>query len=944
MKLSRNPITYRRQIASEILQGATAQAGGTILVDGLSGMGKTYFLRELAFQARQDKRWTVTFLSADRIEASERYSFLERFFAAGIAPDWDFETESKKQPLALARSCVRHLVDTQNPKAPGHFILIDDIQWIDEDSARVLRHLIPRVNRRNVVFACAARSPHAESSLAEFLAQAATTNPQDQRFEIEPLEEQEILALALERFGMTISRNIASELREVTGGSFLGVDSIFSQVTPEEIEQLHLTWEFPIRRSDVENPMLGIFQELTPKAQQIAQIICLAEHELSRQTLTAAAQTLQIPNAIDEVVQSGIIRESGFGRSLVPQHELIGAAIRNTVDGDFARQVYRVLADLTSGFRSVWHRFHGAETWGPELHEHVKKYVAEASDQLQFNNVIDILRMALDLTADPAVRQELITDLVIISIRAKSGYQCLDLLAEIETFPYSMLREFLILMLRVYQVDATYPEDRVTEVLQTPCRTPDEAALQGFLLFTLVMVLMRSEQRDRIPDLLPAARAFMARGPQHAADVADSRLAWMIAPQEYFVLLDCIEIVLADLEQDAPKVRAALPALTARVKNLPPDGLKVDAITMLAGVTMAVGETQAAHQLASEAVELLDRGVTESWSSATPRIIQAHTLLLLGHYREAHLALDHFDEISHDTLDLEARLTGAALRAKLLSITQGEDPDLYIAQAKRLWDFHWEHYGRDLSIMAKVEHARATGKAQEILDITASTPLRQTSTTMHGFLTYRVHTLIDLGHLEEARALVADLAARRGRSWYEHWGSLAWLQARLAQASGDFKQATELYKSARQEQTYPLTWALTSQDYGAFLMDQRDYTKAIHILQQTVTKLEELGAAAYLPRARELLATASQQNQVSHTDVLESMTQREHEVAELLAEGLSNKAIATKLVVSQSTVRFHVSNILRKLQLDSRSEVAMALHDSLQNTGFDEPPNILRGA
>src|SRR5690606_17163030 len=112
-------------------------------------MGKTYFLREVAQQARQREFWPVTFLSADRIERGEPYSFIERFLAAGFAPNWDFETESKKQPLAVARACVRHLLDNATGPEHGHIILIDDAHWIDDESARVLRHLIPRVNRRN---------------------------------------------------------------------------------------------------------------------------------------------------------------------------------------------------------------------------------------------------------------------------------------------------------------------------------------------------------------------------------------------------------------------------------------------------------------------------------------------------------------------------------------------------------------------------------------------------------------------------------------------------------------------------------------------------------------------------------------------------------------------------------------------------------------------------
>ncbi len=60
------------------------------------------------------------------------------------------------------------------------------------------------------------------------------------------------------------------------------------------------------------------------------------------------------------------------------------------------------------------------------------------------------------------------------------------------------------------------------------------------------------------------------------------------------------------------------------------------------------------------------------------------------------------------------------------------------------------------------------------------------------------------------------------------------------------------------------------------------------------------------------------------------LTQREGEVLALLAEGLTNPAIAERLVMSRSTVKFHVSNILSKLGVSSRTEaVALALQHNL---------------
>jgi DNA-binding NarL/FixJ family response regulator len=62
----------------------------------------------------------------------------------------------------------------------------------------------------------------------------------------------------------------------------------------------------------------------------------------------------------------------------------------------------------------------------------------------------------------------------------------------------------------------------------------------------------------------------------------------------------------------------------------------------------------------------------------------------------------------------------------------------------------------------------------------------------------------------------------------------------------------------------------------------------------------------------------------------ESLTPREQDVLKLLAQGLQNKEIAAELVISERTVKFHVSSILSKLDAGNRTEaVAIAAQHGL---------------
>jgi len=108
-----------------------------------------------------------------------------------------------------------------------------------------------------------------------------------------------------------------------------------------------------------------------------------------------------------------------------------------------------------------------------------------------------------------------------------------------------------------------------------------------------------------------------------------------------------------------------------------------------------------------------------------------------------------------------------------------------------------------------------------------------------------------------------------------------------------------------------------------YLLKDMEPEDIIHSIKQAT-----LGKLALSDRLTTVITESWSKPQEPQKDLLKKLTEREHQILALLTKGMSNKSIANKLKIKETTVKVHVKNLLKKLNLHSRLEAAVLLIDT----------------
>lgn len=325
----------------------------------------------------------------------------------------------------------------------------------------------------------------------------------------------------------------------------------------------------------------------------------------------------------------------------------------------------------------------------------------------------------------------------------------------------------------------------------------------------------------------------------------------------------------------------------------------------------------------------------------------ARTLRDLGHLAEAHA-------VAVETVELEARLGhpprrwgnapsivhgielalgDAGALAALRRDAQAEpDPHYRLAvhQAIAAWQARLHGPPSAKEVVAEVAAARDAAAL-------AGCPRCGRELTV-----YVAEVLARVGLVEDARRELAAWEAGATSDYLMRrvWGTRA--QAAIASASGDDAEAISLL-NALIEELEPeglledLLWARL--DLGSVLA-RVDRARSVEEYSAAAALAEQTGALSQgriaTQALRRLGVRAWRRGRAAGGDGLAALTAREREVARLVAGGDSNREIGEALLVSPKTVERHITNVLAKLGLRNRTELAALVRSSLVRGSPDE--------
>jgi DNA-binding CsgD family transcriptional regulator len=937
----------REQELAELLgwrSAALAGHGGLALLTGPPGIGKTRLAEELAGRARQDGHRVLWGRAVEDQGAPPLWMWRRILGAVGGDGAWAQLTEGAAAPgarsddLAAARyRAAATAVDTITAAADaaGLVVVLEDLHWADQASLFLLRELAAELPESRLLVLVTARDDAGDPWRAT-LGDLARL-PARRALRLTALNEAAVAAI-MKAAGVTVTPALSRLVYARSDGNPLYVTTLARLLArePGSPADGHALSRFVGSSAEVSGLVRSLLRGLDDDAAAVLAAASVLGEDFDPALVAAVGQaTSEVPAALAAAEQRGLVSPLlGRPGSWRFTHALVRDGIYAGIPED----------------QRVWLHQRAAAALEPLARQAPERGGEVAAHLLRAAPGPAALRQAAGWASAAAAAATAALAFEDAARYLTTALAAADRAGAARDSPAAAERAALLIELATAEYRAGQLADSLAHSVAAadtagPAGRPDLVAAAALVLrgvghatvaTTLLSLCDRALADGACADGLRAR--LLAQRASALAELADLAAA-DAGSAEALTAAEAAGDHVAELDAIRARV-AALAAPQHRAERLRLGTRAVELATMtgqpLAAVLGRKWRIDAAYQLANlDAVDVEIGQIAQLAEATRLPLIRWHLLrqqasraALAGRFAEARTQ-------SWAAYRLAVRLqdpSGAGLSysfAVLLAALRGEPSDVpadFLEVTAGFAALPIVRAGQALAlyVLGRTDEARA------MYETVRSLPARGDQDTRNlGALTHIMDLIIAFGDQDTARAAY-DLMARHtadtgaaGTGVVFLSGSPHWPLGRLAALLGRTEDALEHFATAVTVNTRlgarpfvvlaRLDWA------GALPARGRrgDQAEALLLARQAAGEARRLDMPGPARRAEQLISELQDAIQAGNP-----LTRREREIAGLISSGLTNRAVAAELVLSERTVEGHVRNMLTKLHLTNRTELA----------------------
>ncbi|WP_127502789.1 ATP-binding protein [Actinoplanes solisilvae] len=879
-------------LLAALVDGAGAQ-GSALVVTGMAGIGKSTLLAQTC-EVAAARNMPVLATAGVAAEADLPFAGLHRLLRpvlarTGVLPPPQrraIETafglvDGPAPELFLIALGVLGLLGEEASRSPL-LLAVEDAHWLDRPTADVLAFVGRRLEADPMVMIAALREGYDSPLLQADLP----------ALPLGPLTDEASEQLLARAGGALPARTRRRVLAAAEGNPLALAELGAAPLSPGLSLTRRLEDAFAARAAELPGP-----------TRTLVTVAATASDEAPATILEAAATVDGAARSMDDLVpaiRAGLVHLDNH--RLRFRHPLVRSAIYQAATEAERQAAHTALAGhAIDPDRRAWHRWAAAAGPDPAVADEVEQAGRRALRRGAITTAAVAFERAAGLLTDPGRRASLLLDAAAAVSELGDGATVNRLLREaapLDLGPHA--RAQWLLLEDAFRAGPAGDPARVLELVGSASRV---AAL-GHRDLGLDL-LVAAAARCHWGDLRAEARDVMRAADRITADPDDQRMlfiqAFAATIERGAAVLHALDHTTVPEDPSALYLRGmavclsgaydrAVPLLEASARRLRGQGrlrLLAQVLTMQAWAALEIGDFDVAVPAAEESRRLAVETQGPLWQIGA-QVAQSAIAAIRG------------DEAAVRTLTADAaRFALPVGAAQLLSLVE---------------------YARGQLELGRGRHAEAYEHLRRIRE--PGNPAQHHLVGAHTIGDF-AEAAVRSGHHDEAVTHLREtepLAAQARSPWLD----VQMLLARV-HVAGDDDEHVFGDALSQDLSTWPLIRARIELAHGEWLRRHRRQVESRPALRAARDAFDAMCATPWAERARRELRAAGEGSRQRTPDTLEVLTPQEFQIAQMVAQGLTNGAIAQRLYLSRRTIESHLYRVFPKLGVSSRAELVRAM-------------------